>query len=122
MSTPAPPSIELAQAAAELLAADGIAATVVNARFIKPLDETLLVDLGRRIGRIVTIEENVLAGGFGSAVGEFYHRSAGPCVRLASLGLPDQFVEHGTVAQLRELVGLTPQHIVAAAKRVMSDE
>jgi 1-deoxy-D-xylulose-5-phosphate synthase len=114
--------VGLARTAADLLAAEGIAATVVNARFIKPLDEALLADLGQRIGRVVTIEENVLAGGFGSAVGEFYHRSAGPCVRLASLGLPDQFVEHGTVAELRAIVGLTPQHIVAAARRVMSDE
>ncbi|NOT35524.1 MAG: 1-deoxy-D-xylulose-5-phosphate synthase, partial [Candidatus Eisenbacteria bacterium] len=61
-------------AAAELLAADGISATVVNARFAAPLDETLLSGLARSVGRIVTVEENVIAGGFGSAVSECLDR------------------------------------------------
>ena len=112
--------VPIALAAAEQLAADGVAATVVNARFIKPLDEELLVELGRRIGRVVTIEEGVLAGGFGGAVGEFYQRAGLTGVRVHSLGLPDAFIDHGTLAELRELVGLTPRHIAEAARALLA--
>ncbi|MCC6627422.1 MAG: 1-deoxy-D-xylulose-5-phosphate synthase [Chloroflexi bacterium] len=107
--------VAVAQQAAEDLARAGVAATVVNARFIKPLDEALLLDLGRRIGRVITVEEGVLAGGFGSAIGELYHRAGLSDVRLRALGLSDAFVEHGALAELRTQVGLTPGDITAAA-------
>ena len=112
--------VAVAEEAADLLAAEGIQATVVNARFVKPLDEALLADLSERVGRIVTIEENVLAGGFGGAVGEFLHRAGLQQVALRSLGLPNEFVEHGTVAQLRELTGLTPARVAAAARQLVA--
>jgi 1-deoxy-D-xylulose-5-phosphate synthase len=108
--------VAVAEQAAAELARDGVAATVVNARFIKPLDEALLLDLGRRIGRVVTVEEGALAGGFGSAVGELYHHAGLTDVRLCALGLSDAFVEHGTLGQLREQVGLTPGQVAAAAR------
>jgi 1-deoxy-D-xylulose-5-phosphate synthase len=111
--------VATAHAAAEQLAAEGIAATVVNARFVKPLDEALLAELGLRIGRVVTIEENVLAGGFGSAVCEFYQRVGLAGVQIRSLGLPDAFVDHGTVAELHELVGLTPHHLAEAVRALI---
>ncbi len=106
--------VPTAVAAADLLAADGIEATVVNARFAKPLDEELILDLARRVGRIVTIEEGVKAGGFGAAVLELLARNGVICpVRV--LGVPDVFVDHGKPAQLRELCGLTAGTMAARA-------
>ena len=95
-----------ALAAAELLAADGISATVVNARFVCPLDERVITGLARSVGRIVTVEENVPMGGFGSAVSECLDRndlSATPLLRIA---LPEQFVLHGKRDALLQQVGL----------------
>ncbi len=93
-------------AAAELLATDHISATVVNARFVAPLDERTLTGLAQSVGRIVTVEENVPMGGFGSAVSECLDRhglSATPLLRIA---LPEQFVTHGKRDELLQIVGL----------------
>ena len=109
--------VPTAAAAAGLLAADGIEATVINARFAKPLDEACILDLARRIGRIVTIEEGVAAGGFGSAVLELLARHGVPCP-VTVLGVPDTFVDHGKPAQLRALCGLTAEHMAAQARRL----
>ena len=95
-----------ALAAAELLAGQGISATVVNARFVCPLDERVVTGLARSVGRLVTVEENVPMGGFGSAVSELLDRrglSATPLMRIA---LPEEFVLHGTRAELLREVGL----------------
>ena len=100
-----------ALAAAELLAAEGVSATVVNARFISPLDERMITGLARSIGRLVTIEENVGAGGFGSAVSECLDRndlSATPLLRIA---LPPDFVLHGRRDELLQQTGLDPAGI-----------
>lgn len=105
-----------ALAAAQLVAQQGIEAAVVNARFVKPLDQELICDLARACGQVVTVEENAAAGGFGSAVGELLQHH-GLCVPLLPLGLPDRFVEHGSrEAQLAD-VGLDPKGI---ATRVAS--
>jgi 1-deoxy-D-xylulose-5-phosphate synthase len=104
-----------AQQAGELLAADGIEATVVNARFAKPLDEELILDLARRVGRIVTIEEGLAAGGFGSAVLELLARHGVTCP-VTVLGVPDEFVDHGKPAQLRAYCGLTAENMAAQAR------
>jgi len=74
---------------------------VVNARFIKPLDMELILDTANRFKRMVTVEENTLAGGFGSAVLQLLQGADIEDVRLKCLGLPDEFIEHGTQAQLR---------------------
>jgi 1-deoxy-D-xylulose-5-phosphate synthase len=95
-----------ALAAAELLAAEGISATVVNARFVCPLDERVLAGLARSVGRIVTIEENVPMGGFGSAVSECLDRNALSATPLLRLALPRQFVLHGKRDALLQQVGL----------------
>ena len=95
-----------ALAAADLLAAEGVSATVVNARFVCPLDERVITGLARSVGRIVTVEENVPMGGFGSAVSECLDRndlSATPLLRIA---LPEQFVAHGKRDALLQQVGL----------------
>ena len=103
-----------AERAADILAADGIAATVVNARFVKPLDERLILDLAARCGSIVTVEENVRAGGFGSAVLELLDSHA-VSVPTRVLGVPDRVFEQASQTRLRDLAGLSPAGIARAA-------
>jgi 1-deoxy-D-xylulose-5-phosphate synthase len=100
-------------AAAEMLATQGISALVVNARFVKPLDQDLILDLADRIGQIVTVEEGQRATGFGSAVSELLQDREIEGVRIRSIGLPDHFVEHGAPSILRNEVGLTAEAIAA---------
>ncbi|RUM42139.1 MAG: 1-deoxy-D-xylulose-5-phosphate synthase [Desulfurobacterium sp.] len=95
--------------AAEDLEREGISVTVVNARFIKPLDEELLTKLAKEHDLILTVEENAIKGGFGSAVDEFL--SSWYQGRVVNLGLPDQFVEHGDQNLLRHIVGIDSEGI-----------
>jgi len=108
--------VEPALAAAETLASQGLSATVINARFAQPLDERVIAGLARSVGRLVTVEENVPAGGFGSAVSECLDRlglSATPLLRIA---LPGEFVPHGKRDELLSKVGLDAPGI---ARRVL---
>ncbi|MFA4965528.1 MAG: 1-deoxy-D-xylulose-5-phosphate synthase [Thermoleophilia bacterium] len=105
--------VGIAREAADLLAADGEAPTVVDARFVKPLDAELFERLAAGHRRLVTIEENALAGGFGSAVLEL----VGSRVEVVRFGIPDAFVPHGDRARLLHDVGLVPQAVAAAARR-----
>jgi 1-deoxy-D-xylulose-5-phosphate synthase len=112
--------VPVALGAAELLASDhGIDATVADARFAKPLDEELIERLAAEHEVLVTVEENVLAGGFGSGVLEHLSDSdALGDTRVLRIGLPDRYVTHGKPDLLREEVGLTPEAVaekVAAA-------
>lgn len=100
--------------AGKILAERGISAGVVNTRFVKPLDEQIIRRLARDVGVIVTVEDNVLAGGFGSAVLENINAQNLNWVKLLRLGLPDKFVEHGSRAQLLEKYGLNSEGIAAA--------
>lgn len=102
----------LASQVRELLAAQGVRAAHVNARFVKPLDEECLLALAARGLLLVTLEDHVVSGGFGSAVGELLYREQ-MRTDLLCIGWPDVFVEHGSLAQLRELHGLTPGAICA---------
>ena len=109
--------VPVALGAAEILADEhGIDATVADARFVKPLDAELVSGLAADHDVLVTVEENVLSGGFGSAVLEHLsdHDQAGEA-RVLRFGLPDRYVTHGKPALLREEVGLTPK---AVAERV----
>ena len=101
--------------AAELLAADGIAAEVVNMRFVKPLDRELLLEAAGHVKLLVTVEENVLAGGFGSAVLECL-ADAGRTVPLVRLGIPDRFVPQGGRSLLWEECGLLPYQMAARVR------
>ncbi|MFO7982109.1 MAG: 1-deoxy-D-xylulose-5-phosphate synthase [Desulfuromonadales bacterium] len=93
--------------AAEALAEEGVEIAVVDPRFIKPLDRDLLVDEGRRTKKVVTVEENVLQGGFGSAVLELFEQEGvANDVQVMRLGLPDAFIEQGTQKELRAAYGL----------------
>jgi 1-deoxy-D-xylulose-5-phosphate synthase len=94
-------SVNFAYEAAKKLSDRGVESTVVNARFIKPLDEKLITDLARRIKHIVTIEENALTGGFGSSVTRLLQESGITDVTVKNLGITDEFVEHGTQVILR---------------------
>ena len=98
-----------------LLAERGLDVTVADARFAKPLDAALLARLAADHDLLVTVEEGVLAGGFGSGVLEALHDSGLQVPRVLRVGLPDRYVTHGKPALLREEVGLTPH---AVAERV----
>lgn len=110
--------VEIALTAADLLRAQGIEATVVNARFCKPLDTDTLLGAARRCGHVVTIEDGVIVGGFGTAVLEMLSEQ-GVSVPVERVGLPDEFVEHGPVPVLREQAGLTAEEVVRRALSLM---
>ena len=101
--------------AAERLAKEGIELSVVNARFVKPLDRDLLASQLEQLGvpgaRLVTVEEHVLAGGFGSAVSEALSELELRGVETLHLGVPDKFIPHGSQDVLRKLLGLDPESL-----------
>ncbi len=105
-----------ALAAAELLNEHGVAVTVADARFAKPIDAGLVAQLAAEHELLVTIEEGVLSGGFGSAVWETLAES-GPAPRILRVGLPDRFITHGAPKLLHAEVGFTPERI---AERVLA--
>jgi len=107
-------SVGEALAAHDLLSEQGVLATVVDCRFVKPLDAGLAVELARRIPRVVTIEENVRQGGFGSAVLEAFNDAGLDSVAVERIGLPDAFVEHGSQSLLRCKYGLNAAAICKA--------
>jgi 1-deoxy-D-xylulose-5-phosphate synthase len=101
------------------LDAQGIRATVVNSRFVKPLDANQIVDLVGPFSRVITVEENTLHGGFGSAVLELLadHDALPPFIKR--IGIPDRFIEHGAQSILRAKYGLNAEGIAAAAHALM---
>ena len=101
-----------AMATAGLLQEQGVRAAVINARFLRPLDELLILPMARRIGRVVTMEEGALAGGFGAAVVESLndHEVLVPVLRL---GIGDVLVDHASPEQSKEKLGLTPAQMAA---------
>lgn len=105
--------------AAEKLSRDGIGASVVNCRFIKPLDEACLERIFPRIGVALTMEEGTVANGFGSFV-RGYVGERWPQVRSSSIGLPDRFVGHGERSELLEEVGLTAEAIADRVRTLVS--
>lgn len=102
-----------------LLAEKGIQAAVVNARFVKPLDEELICSLASETGKVLTVEENALQGGFGSAVLELLGEKGLKEVEVRRLGIPDVFVEHGSQEELRHKYGLDAEGIARAAERLI---
>ena len=112
------PVVELAEEAAELLQTLGIGASVASVRRVHPLESAELrpLLLGHRV--VVTVEDNALAGGFGSAILEFM-ATQGICVPIARRGLPDAYVPQGPVGLLRRDIGLTAEGLVADARRLL---
>jgi 1-deoxy-D-xylulose-5-phosphate synthase len=107
--------------AAERLQGLGIRAAVINARFLKPLDGDLICYWAARTGKLLTVEENLLQGGFGSAVLELLQEKGLLDTKVKRLGIPDLFVEHGPQARLRSKYKIDEEGIVAVA-RTMSDD
>ncbi|MGA1302457.1 MAG: 1-deoxy-D-xylulose-5-phosphate synthase [Cyanobium sp.] len=104
-----------AMATAGLLQEKGVRATVVNARFLRPLDEALLLPLAQRISRVVTMEEGALPGGFGAALVEALS-DQGVQTTVYRIGIPDVLVDHATPEQSKEALGLTPPQM---AERIL---
>jgi 1-deoxy-D-xylulose-5-phosphate synthase len=108
--------------AAEQLSAQGIESTVVNARFVKPLDADLILDLAEKIKNVVTIEEHVLAGGFGSAILELICDNGLSGCRVKRVGVNDVFVEHGSQNELRKDYGIDASAVVAAGLKLCREK
>jgi 1-deoxy-D-xylulose-5-phosphate synthase len=113
-------SVHHALEAARKLEKRGFKATVVNARFVKPLDAPLILSLAAKCGRVLTVEENMAQGGFGSAVLELLsdHNLSVPVKRLA---IPDQFMEHGAPDILRQKYGLDATGILKGALELLEN-
>lgn len=109
---------QTAVAAGERMAGEGFRPTVVNVRFVKPLDTELLQELAKNHSLIVTLEENVLNGGFGQNVTAFYAGQTGKMPKVLSFGIPDIFVEHGNVAELKAELALDEKSV---AERIIGE-
>ncbi|TXC93432.1 1-deoxy-D-xylulose-5-phosphate synthase, partial [Metabacillus litoralis] len=114
-------TIEMAMEAANLLSEQGKSIRVVNARFIKPLDEDMLKNIFAEGIPILTIEEAVLQGGFGSAVLEFAQQQHATST-ISRIGIPDRFIEHGSVSKLLEEIGMTTENVVKELKEMMPEQ
>ncbi len=108
------------QAAMEL-EKGGIRATVINARFVKPLDRELILAAAGRCGALVTVEENALMGGFGSAVLELLADEGILGLKVKRIGIPDRFIEHGSQEQLRRDLGLDAAGIAATVRELLAN-
>ncbi|WP_281886683.1 1-deoxy-D-xylulose-5-phosphate synthase [Paenibacillus sp. YYML68] len=113
------PMIPIALDAAEQLAKEGVQLQVVNARFIKPMDEAMLLQLAKASMPIITLEEGAVMGGFGSGVLEFYSLNNIFGMVIKTIGIPDYFVEHGSVGEQRQEVGLTVERLVADIQAIV---
>jgi 1-deoxy-D-xylulose-5-phosphate synthase len=110
----------MAMDAAAELEKQGISVKVVNARFIKPLDEKMLHEIFQTSKPVITVEEAVLQGGFGSAVLEFASEHGYYDTRVERMGIPDRFIEHGSVTKLLEEIGLTKEEIINRVKKLVT--
>jgi 1-deoxy-D-xylulose-5-phosphate synthase len=114
------PMVQLAEEAAELLKREGIQVGVVNARFLKPMDSSMLLDLAHAGTGMIVLEEASQAGSLGSAVLEFYAEHELYDVRVHSMGVPDVFVEHGSIKEQRQVAGLTVEALCKRIKSMMA--
>jgi len=112
-------TIPMALEAAEKLAKENVSVKVVNARFLKPMDEAMLHELLESNMPLLTIEEAALQGGFGSAVLEFAHDHGYHQSVIQRMGIPDRFIEHGSVKELLQEIGLTTAHVVDRVKTMV---
>lgn len=109
-----------AEKAAEALSAQGVSAAVINVRFIKPVDSECIIKYVSTTGRIITLEENILAGGFGSRVLEVINSTGIGGVKVCTMGLPDSFVEHGDRELLLAKYGLTTEDTIMNALKLLN--
>ena len=109
--------VEKALNVREMLLKDNINPTIVNARFLKPMDENLLHDLLKKHSKIVTIEDNVVSGGFGSGINKFIIDN-NYNVKIENIGIPDKYVEHGNVDELFATIGMSDEQIATRIKNL----
>ncbi|MHC1729859.1 MAG: 1-deoxy-D-xylulose-5-phosphate synthase [Syntrophobacteraceae bacterium] len=112
-------TVPTAMEAAERLGQDQIEAAVINARFVKPLDRELILTWAKKTGRVITVEENALQGGFGSAILELFEEESFFPKALKRLGIADSFVPHGSQKILRNLCGIDAEAIESAAHQLL---
>jgi 1-deoxy-D-xylulose-5-phosphate synthase len=108
--------------AAARLEEEGIRAAVINNRFLKPLDGELICYWAKRTGKILTVEENVLSGGFGTAILELLQEKGLSSIQVKRLGIPDLFVEHGSQSLLRAKYGIDENGIVEGTKELVGKQ
>jgi 1-deoxy-D-xylulose-5-phosphate synthase len=96
---------------------DSVSVAHYDMRFLKPIDEKILEEVGQKFKRIITVENGVKRGGLGSAVLEWMN-DHGYTPKVVRLGLPDEFVEHGTVDELQHIVGIDEDGIIKAIKEI----
>ncbi|MBC8413258.1 MAG: 1-deoxy-D-xylulose-5-phosphate synthase [Nitrospira sp.] len=113
-------TVNPAAEAVKILTAEGISTCLINARFIKPLDIETIIDRAKSAKHILTVEENALAGGFGSCVLEALSQAGVTDVRLKMLGIPDIFVEQGPQNLIRQELGLDADGIAGAARTILN--
>ncbi|PZD93443.1 1-deoxy-D-xylulose-5-phosphate synthase [Paenibacillus sambharensis] len=113
------PMIQVAEEAAELLKREGLSLRIVNARFIKPLDAEMLQQLAEERIPMIVLEEGTQQGGLGSAVLEHYSLRGEYGLQIRIVGVPDAFIEHGSIKEQREEVGLTPERVAAEVTGMM---
>jgi 1-deoxy-D-xylulose-5-phosphate synthase len=109
--------VKIAYDAAKILEKDHISAEVINARFVKPLDENIIKSIKKCNDKVLTIEEGTIAGGFGSALAEFLQQKDIDNIRIRSMGVPDRFIQHARRSQLLEELGLTVNNVASLVKR-----
>ena len=105
----------VARQAIEAAAEEGISAAHYDMIYLKPIDEELLHEIGRRYSRIITVENGTVVGGLGTAVMEFMMEH-GYTPRVQRIGIPDRFIEHGSIADLYNLCGMDAPHILEAIR------
>ncbi len=114
--------VAIADRTAQLLEAKGICAAVINGRFAKPLDETLLLEWARRVPTVATLEEGALSGGFGAAILEVFSRHPIDGLRTRCFGVPDRFFDHGTRDSLLRAAGLSPEILAVELERWLDSD
>ncbi len=107
--------------AIELVSAEGLSVAHYDMIYLKPIDEDLLHEVGKSFSKIITVENGVIQGGLGSAVLEFMSDN-GYCPRIKRIGIPDKFIEHGSVPELNKLCGIDAESIAACIRNLVSFE
>ena len=110
--------VKTAVSVEEALKQRGYEVTLINARFVKPLDEEMLLQLLENHRLIVTMEENVFRGGFGEAVNDFY-QNQGASVKVLNIAIPDRYIEHGSIDILKKEAGIDAESVVKAIEELV---
>ncbi len=114
--------VGVAKQAREILKKEGLEGAVANMRFVKPLDERMLLSIASKTKVLLTLEENSVIGGFGSAVLEALQKNGAGDIAVKVLGIPDRYIEHGKPQLQRELCGLEPDQVAETIRKVLKDQ